>query len=81
MSESDVWGGGSWLQDTDLHVPGVAEVDARLGGALVRSVLQGDDVGAGAQLLVAEVPHVLVGLLGANRWLVEVGGLCKSKTY
>jgi len=68
-------GGGSWTQDADLHVPGVAEVDSGLGGALVRSVLQGDDIGAGAQLLIAEVAHVLVGLLGSNRWLVEVRGL------
>lgn len=59
---------------------GVAEVDAGLGGALVGSVLQGDHVLAGTQLFLAEVSHVLVGLLGSDRWLVEVRGL-KNKFF
>lgn len=72
MSES---GDGMERDELPLHVPGVAKVDARLGGTLVGSVLQRDDVGASAELLIAEVAHVLVRLLGSDRWLVEVGGL------
>lgn len=53
----------------------VAEVDAALVGALVGAVLQRDNALAGAHLLVAEVAHVLVRLLGADGWLAEVAGL------
>lgn len=67
--------GGSSLR---LHVPGVAKIDARLGGALVGAILQGDDVLAGTQLLLAKVAYILVRLLGTNRWLVEVRGLFKK---
>lgn len=55
-----------------LHVSGVAKVNARLGSTLVGSVLQGDDILAGTELLIAEVANILVRLLGSNRWLVEV---------
>lgn len=59
-------------------MPGVAKVNARLGGALVGTILQGDDILASTQLLLAEVALILVRLLGANRWLVEFGGLVKK---
>lgn len=76
--EEEAEGGLSSLR---LHVPGVAKVDARLGGALVGAILQGDDVLAGTQLLLAKVAHILVRLLGTNRWLVEVRGLFKKIRY
>ncbi|KAF4518354.1 hypothetical protein B566_EDAN007081 [Ephemera danica] len=50
----------------DLHVSGVAEVDARLVGTLVAAVLQRDDTLTRSHLLLAELSHVLVSLLGSN---------------
>lgn len=66
-------GGGGGV----LHVPGVAEVDATLVGALVAAVLQADDALAGLELLVREVADVLVGLLRADARLAVGAGLEK----
>lgn len=58
-----------------LHVTRVAEVDARLVGTFVWAVLQRDDVLASLQLLVAEIPNVLLGLFRSDWWLVKVVSL------
>jgi hypothetical protein len=50
-----------------LHVPCVAEVDARLGGTLVGAVLQRNDVLAGAQLFLAELASILFRFFRADR--------------
>ena len=58
-----------------LHVPGVAEADAALVGALVAAVLQADDALARLELLLREVADVLVGLLRPDARLAVVAGL------
>ncbi|KAF4518353.1 hypothetical protein B566_EDAN007080, partial [Ephemera danica] len=61
----------------DLHVSGVAEVDARLVGTLVAAVLQRDDTLTRSHLLLAELSHVLVSLLGSNAGQTVVASLRK----
>lgn len=51
-----------------LHVPGVAEVDAALIGALVAAVLQTDHGLSGAQLLLGEHSLILLSFLRSNAW-------------
>lgn len=58
-----------------LHMPGVAKVNSALGRALVRPVLQRDHILASLQLLLAEVAHVLLGLLGSDGRFAKVSGL------
>ena len=53
----------------------VAEAHAGLRGALVGAVLQVDDALGGAELLVTELAHVLLSLLGTDGGLAEVAGL------
>lgn len=57
----------------------VAKVDAALGRALVRSVLQRDDGLAGPQLLVRELALVLVRLLRPDRRLAVLAGLATER--
>ena len=56
-------------------MPGVAEVDAGLGGSLVAAHLQADGVLAGVELLLSELASVLLGLLGAQARLAVAGRL------
>ena len=60
-------------------MPGVAEVDAGLVGALVAAHLQADGALAGVELLIGELTRVLLGLLRAQAGLAEVGRLKKAK--
>lgn len=68
----EVWWG---MRCGNLHVASVAEVDAGLVRTLVGSVLEWDDVLPGLELLVAEVPDVLLRLLWPDRWLSKVASL------
>lgn len=58
-----------------LHVPSVAKVEATLVGALVRSVLKGNDGIAGSQLFLGEVARILFGFFGADGRLAILGRL------
>ena len=48
-----------------LHMSSVTEVDSALSRAFVRPVLQTDHCLSGPQLLLREVPFVLIGLFGS----------------
>ena len=58
-----------------LHVAGVPEAHAALGGALVAAVLKVDDAFAGLHLLFAELPHVLRRFFWSDAGNSEIGAL------
>ena len=60
-------------------MPGVAEVDAGLVGALVAAHLEANGALAGVELLLSELAGVLFGLLGAKAGLAEVRCLEKTR--
>lgn len=65
--------------DVDLHVASVAEVNTRLVGTFVWSVLERDDVLSGLQLLIAEVSDILFRLFWSDRWLAKVLSLKRNR--
>lgn len=56
-------------------MPRVAEIQTALVGSFVGTVLQRDDGIAGAQLFIGELARVLLGFLGSDRRLAELGAL------